>query len=118
MWKVAPLGAYSFKGETIGQLSFGARAVDFKELDSALIDEFGMDQQVTIEPIEEFMRADRVLFHSGHLKGRLAELERESALIVDKSPRRRKGSYPQGTLLRFVEPPPQTPPSRQLELLV
>ena len=108
MWKVAPLGGYRFRSDTLGQLSFQSRLVDFNELGRTLVDEFGMNQPIEIETIEEFMRSDRVVFHSGHLKSRLADMERASTLIVDKSPRKRRG-FPPGTLLRFVEPPPPPP---------
>ena len=109
MWKVAPLGGYSFRSDTLGQLSFESRVVDFNELDRALLDEFGMNQLTKIESIEEFMCSDRVLFHSIHLRSRLADMERASALIVEQSPRKRRGAFPPGTLLRFVEPPPPSP---------
>ena len=115
MWKVAPLGGYSFRSDTLGQLSFASRVVDFDELDRALIDEFRMNQSIKIESIEEFMCSDRVLFHSAHLKSRLADMERASTLIVDHSPRKRRGAFPPGTLLRFVESPP--PPPRQGRLI-
>ena len=109
MWKVAPLGGYSFRSDTLGQLSFASRAVDFVELDRALIDEFGMNQPVRIESIKKFMCSDRVLFHSGHLKSRLMDMERASTLKVDQSPRKKRVGFPPGTLLRFVEPPPPSP---------
>ena len=111
MWKVAPLGGYRFRSDTLGQLSFESGVVDFDELDRALIDEFGINQLIEIESIGEFMCSDRVLFHSTHLKSRLADMERASTLIVDHSPRKKRGAFPPGTLLRFVEPPP--PPPRQ-----
>ena len=114
MWKVAPTGGYSFRSDTLGQLSFASKAVDFNELDRALIDRFGRDRTIAIESIEEFMRSDRVLFHSSHLKGRLAAMERASTLIVDQQSRRRRGSFPSGTILRFVEPPPPPPKQRPL----
>ena len=109
MWKVAPLGGYTFRSDTLGQLSFESRAVDFDELDRALIDEFGLNQPIEIESIEEFMSSDRVLFHSSHLRSRLANMERASTLVVDQSPRKKRGAFPPGTLLRFVEPPPPSP---------
>ena len=115
MWKVAPLGGYSFRSNTLGQLSFEAKVVDFNELDRALIDEFGMEQPIKIEAIEDFMCSDRVLFHSSQLKSRLADMERASSLIVDQSPRKKRGAFPPGTLLRFVDPPP--PPPRQGSLI-
>ena len=115
MWKVAPLGGYRFRSDTLGQLSFQSRLVDFNELGRTLVDEFGMNQPIEIETIEEFMRSDRVVFHSGHLKSRLADMERASTLIVDESPRKRSGAFPPGTLVRFVEPPP--PPPKQGSLI-
>lgn len=115
MWKVAPLGGYRFRSDTLGQLSFESGVVDFDELDQALIGEFGMSQSTEIEAIEEFMCSDRILFHSGQLRSRLAEMERASKLIVDRSPRKKRGAFPAGTLLRFVESPP--PPPRQGRLM-
>ena len=109
MWKVAPLGGYSFRSDTLGQLSFESRVVDFNELDRALTNEFGMNQPIDIESIEGFMCSDRVLSHSSHLRSRLADMERASTLIVDQSPRKKRGTFPPGTILRFVEPPPPSP---------
>ena len=94
MWKVAPTGGYSFRSDKLGQLSFESGVVDFKELERALISEFGMDQPIAFESVEEFMRSDKVLFHSGRLKSHLARMERESTLVVGKSPRRRRGTFP------------------------
>ena len=116
MWKVAPFGAYSFRGETIGQFSFGAQAVNFEELDGALIEEFGMNNHVAFDSIEEFICSDRTLFHSGQLKGRLTQMEKAGTLIVDKSTRKRGRGYPPGTLLRFAEAPPESPVQGRFDL--
>ena len=116
MWKVAPFGAYGFRGETLGQSSFGAQAINFEELDGALIEEFGMNNQVAFDSIEEFICSDRTLFHSGQLKGRLAQMERAGTLVVDKSTRKRNRGYPSGTLLRFVDAPPASPVQGKLNL--
>ena len=105
MWKVAPLGQYSFRGDRLGQSSFESKVVDFSELDKTLVGEFGMNEPVKIETIEQYMSSDKTLFHSGHLKGRLADMERDSKVIVDESPRKKRFGFPSGTVLRFVEPP-------------
>ena len=109
MWKVAPLGGYGFRSNTLGQLSFESGVVDFDELDQSLIGKFGMNRSIEIESIEEFMCSDRILFHSGQLRSRLADMERASALIVDQSRRKKRFTFPPGTILRFVEPPPPSP---------
>ena len=109
MWKVAPFGAYSFRGETIGQFSFGEQAVNFEELDAALIGKFGMNNQVEFDFVEEFIRSDEALFHSRQLKGRLAQMEKAGTLIVDKSTRKKGRGFPPGTLIRFLEAPPKPP---------
>lgn len=114
MWKVAPTGGYSFRSDKLGQLSFESGVVDFKELERSLISKFEMNQPTAIESIEEFMRSDRVLFHSGHLRGHLRDMERTATLIVDQSPRKKRGTFPRGTILRFVEPPPPSPIQRPL----
>ena len=105
MWRVDQLGQYSFRGDKLGQSSFESKVVDFSELDKTLVGEFGMNQPIKIEAIEQYMSSDKTLFHSGHLKGRLADMERDSEVMVDKSPRKKRYGFPSGTVLRFVEPP-------------
>ena len=105
MWKIAPFGGYSFRSDTLGQLSFKSKVVDFNELERALICEFGMNKPIAIESTIEFMRSDRVLFHSGQFRSHLAGMEQASTLIVDQSRRKKRGTFPSGTVLRFVEPP-------------
>ena len=114
MWRAEPTGSYNFRGDRLGQLSFEPTDFHFNELERALICQFGMEQPTAIESIEEFMRSDRVLFHSGHLRGHLRDMERTATLIVDQSPRKKRGTFPPDTILRFVEPPPPAPIQRPL----
>ena len=116
MWKVGNFGGYSFKGDTLGQMSFGVQGENFDELDAALIDEFGKNNQVSFDSIEEFICSDATLFHSGQLKGRLAQMEKAGTLIVDKSTRRGGRGFPPGTLLRFVDAAPAPPVQGRLNL--
>ena len=114
MWRAEPTGGYSFRGDKLGQLSFEPTDFHFNELERALICQFGLNQPTAIESIEEFMRSDRILFHSGHLKRHLAGMERASTLTVDQRPSRRRGTFPPGTTLRFVKPPPPSPKQQLL----
>ena len=109
MWKVAPFGSYSFRGDTLGQLSFESGIVGFDELKELIVDEFGLNQPTPIESITKFMCSDRILFHSGHMKSRLADMERKTELSVDESPRKQRYAFPPGTILRFLPPPSPQP---------
>ena len=114
MWKVAPFGDFQFKGGMHSQLTLGSEIVDFTPLKDDLQREFGLNQYVSIDSIEEFMRSDRTTFHTGQVRRVLIDMERESMLEVKDGTRGRRGSFPHGTVLRFVEPPP--PPARQTSM--
>ena len=63
---------------------------------------------------EQFMRSDQTDFHSGQLRRRLIEMERNRELEVIESPRQRRGAFPVGTVLRFINPPPPEPEQRSM----
>ena len=110
MWKAAPLGDFRFTGGMDRQFTLGNGIVDYDQIKSDLVSEFGMNDNVPVESVEHFMRSDRTLFHTGHYKRALADMEREGRLAVRKSPRKQKWGYPPGTVVAFVEPPPTPPP--------
>ena len=109
MWDVAPLGNFRFKGGTKGQLILGPGIVDLSPLKDDLINAFGLNRWVYIGDIERFMRSDKTLFHTGHHKTHLAEMEREGAIEVRTESRKMRFRFPDGTCLKFVEPPPPEP---------
>ena len=110
MWKVAPFGDFQFKGGMHSQLTLGPEILDFSSLKDDLRDEFRLNKYISIESIDQFMRSDKTAFHTSHHRRVLAEMEREGMLEIKKGDRkRRRGTYPDGTILRFVAPPPPPP---------
>ena len=109
MWKVAPFGDFRFRGGMDRQFMLGAEVIDFSPLRDDLLREFGLNEYVPIDLVENFMRTDRTLFHTSHYKRVLADMEREGRVKAKEETRRQKNSYPPGTVIRFVEPPPPAP---------
>ena len=110
MWKVAPFGDFRFRGGMDRQFTLGAEVVDFSPLRDDLLGEFGLNEYVAIDLVENFMRTDRTLFHTSHYKRVLADMERDGRVEAKEGTRRQKNSYPPGTVIRFVEAPPPPPP--------
>ena len=103
IWKVAPFGDYRFRGGRTGQLTFGDDLVDFDRLEMDLRSEFGPKGWVRIEDVTLFVKSDKTEFHSGHLKTKtLKPMEGRGEIEVDPRSRKRPGTYPDGTLLRFI----------------
>ena len=56
-----------------------------------------------IEAVEDFMKSDATDFHSSHLKVKtLKPMEASGKIEVKSGTRKRSGTYPNGTVLRFV----------------
>ena len=105
MWKAAPFGDFKFKGGMDRQFTLGSEIVDFSPLKVSLLSQFGLNKWVGIDSLEQFMRSDKTLFHDGHLRRTLTELEKEGKLAVKDGTRRTNRGYPKGTMLKFIEPP-------------
>lgn len=102
MWRVAPDGAFEFRGSNSGQLSLPElMSANLLELKRELRREFGGRADVPIETMQDWIQSDQTDFYSAHLKRTLREMEAEnelSARSVNAKPRRR-GFYPAGTLV-------------------
>ena len=114
MWKVAPFGDFSFRSATKDQLILGSEVIDFSPLKDDLFNEFGLNQWVTIEDIEQFMSSDKTDFHTEQYRQVLRGMEDEGEIDVDKDSRSRRGTFPNGTRLMFVKPPEPPPIQRSL----
>lgn len=103
IWKVAPFGSFRFRGSQLGQLMLGESVVDFSPLERHLQDQFRGKSWQRIENIEDFVKSDATEFHSSHLKLKtLKPMEADGKIEVMEGTRRRSGTYPKGTLLRFL----------------
>lgn len=106
IWKVVPGGDYRYWGGRSRQLSFGEGLVDFAVFQNDLYKRFSSDGWVRIEDVIEFAKSDQTDFHSLHLKTKtLKPMERDGLIQVRPETRTRKGSFQNGTVLRFIHPP-------------
>ena len=104
IWKVDPFGDFRFRGGQLGQLTLGESVtVDFGLLENALREQFREQGWQKIEDVEDFVKSDATDFHSGHLKVKtLKPMEASGQIEVKSGTRKRSGTYPNGTVLRFV----------------
>ncbi len=103
IWKVDPFGNYQFRGARSGQLAFDNALADLDALENELLSRFGLDAPVRIEALEAFIKSDETDFYSGQLKRRtLKPMEDAGRVEVVSSPRKKRGFFPDGTVVRFV----------------
>lgn len=103
IWKVAPFGDYRFHGGQNRQLTFGTEILDFSPLEKALHEEFGANKWTRIEDVIRFVQSDATEFHSGHLKQKtLSPMEKRGEVEVKPGSRKKVGTYPVGTEIRFL----------------
>ena len=103
IWKADPNGSYKFRSGQKEQLAFGVNMLDFKHLENALKEEFGIGKWVNISDIEDFVKSDKTPFHSSHLKtNTLVPMENRGEIEIYVGSRKRAKTYPKGTRLKFV----------------
>ena len=103
IWKAIPNGDFKFRGGRAHHLTLVEEAVDLTPLREELHEEFGQKEWVVIDDVIDFVMSDNTGFHTGHLKRKtLAPMEREGEIEVKTSnPKRRRGSFPSGAMLKF-----------------
>lgn len=103
IWKADPFGEFRFRGGFLDQLTLGTDIVDFSPLEQDLRAEFASKGWQKIEDVEDFVKSDATVFHSGQLKRKtLRSMEIDGKLEVKSGTRKRARTYPNGTKLRFV----------------
>lgn len=103
VWKLAPRGDFAFRGGRAHQLELRLDEVDYGPLRSA-VSEFiksRFPNCVAVEDVEGFV-IDRTDYHSRQYKSQaLKQLEEEGRIEADPKTRKRRGTYPPGTRLRW-----------------
>ncbi len=103
IWKVAPFGDFAFHGTRSRQLMLGLDTPDFEPLKEALSREFRGKKWVSIKDITDFVSSDRTDYHSSHIKrGALVPMENDGQIKVNERTRKKKRTYPEGTMIRFL----------------
>ena len=104
IWKVTPFGDFKFRGGQLDQLTLGEAFVDFGLLQKDLVEEFASKGWQRIEDVVNFVKSDATPFHSSHLKMKtLKPMEAGGKIEVKPDTRKKKGTYPDGTILRFLQ---------------
>jgi len=102
IWKVAPFGDFAFYGVNEEQFSLDLTSANFKPLIEQLSKEFKNKGWVFIKDVLNFVKSDKTGFHSSHVKTKaLREMEKQGLIQINENTRKRKGSFPDGTQLRF-----------------
>lgn len=102
IWKVDPFSGHAFvPGAADGFQLF--READLGPLKSQLRAAFG-GRDAPVADLESWIRTDDTFFWSGQLRKALKELERQSLLSVREGTRKKRGTYPAGTVLRLTPP--------------
>ncbi|MCY3894835.1 MAG: three-Cys-motif partner protein TcmP [Chloroflexi bacterium] len=103
IWKVDPFGEFRFRGGLLDQLTLGTDIIDFSPLEQDLRAEFASKGWQKIEDVEDFVKSDATVFHSGQLKrNTLRPMEIDGKLEIKPGTRKRVRTYPTGTELRFL----------------
>ena len=102
IWKVDPFGDFRFHSDEAHQTPL-FNVVPDMPLRNDLLREFGNGEWIEIQDIISFAKSDRTRFHDGHLKTRtLKPMEDAGEIEVKPGTRRRRGTYPNATILRFL----------------
>ncbi len=104
MWNVDPSGQFQFSDFTNpNQPVLFDPDPDFESLKNLILEHFA-DRDSTVEEIREFVLAETPFKASHYKRHVLKALEDEDppGLEIVKSPRKRHGTYPDGTVIRFL----------------
>ena len=107
MWRVDPSGAFEFSDATSdpNQLALFAIKPDYASLSHSLTTNFADSDPVDIKEIEHFT-IEQTPFLATHIKKNvLVPLEKEGHIQIVSSPRKRRNSYPPGTVIKFLPRP-------------
>ena len=104
IWRIAPTGDYAFHGGRTEQLTLGLETVNFAPLRAA-VETFLKGKPagvwIAVGEVQEFVIADTDYHSSQYKTNALKPLESAGSVEVDPASRKKKGTYPDGTRLRW-----------------
>jgi three-Cys-motif partner protein len=101
MWSVDSVSGKRFSDREVGGLPFETN-VDVRPLRKAILEHF-RGKTATVEQIETFTLVETDYSASHYNRLVLAPLEREQVIEVVSSSRKRAGTFPAGTMMRFPD---------------
>ena len=99
MWSLDPVSGARFTGFAGDQQMLFEEEPNVEPLRQALLEQFG-GQSVTVDEIERFV-IEETDYKTTHYKKRVLKPLEDEGVIACLSQRKRKGTYPAGTVLRF-----------------
>lgn len=101
MWEVDPSGAFRFSDRHDGLTSLFADQIDVGPLRSAMVERFSGEEVRVDTVLHEWVLSETIYGASHYKKLVLKELQSEG-LIVPVQGQSRKGTFPDGTVVRFA----------------
>lgn len=102
IWKIDPFGTFRFVGSRSGALFGSSAQLDPRRLTAILEARYRGRGWVTIDEIEEFVGSGETDYHTSQIKTPvLKPLEEAGFIEVDGETRKKRGTYPKGTRIRF-----------------
>jgi len=101
MWKVDTGGGFTFSDATDpNQVVLFGDKPDYEKLKNLIVNKFGK-KITTIEEIEDFVLCDTPFLPTHFKRSILAPMEKSGELVVLKTSRKKSGSFPKGTIIKF-----------------
>lgn len=103
MWQVDPGEGMQFSDYTHSdQQVLFEEEPDFDQLREMLLD-WGGGSERSVDEVEQFVVEDTPFAHTHYKRQVLKPLEKESVISVPRSPRKKRYSFPDGTVIRFPD---------------
>ena len=102
MWALDPVAGARFAGSAGEQQMLFSAEPDTTPLHDALLERFS-GESVAPETIERFV-IEETDYKTTHYKKQVLKVLEEEGILICESERKRHGTYPKGTVLRFLAP--------------
>ena len=102
MWSVDPSAGFNFSDATdAAQMTLFTREPNYAQMKHQIQGRFSGAGAVRVEDLETFVVVETAFRETHYKRQILGPMEKDRGLEVTVSPRKRRGSYPNGTVIRF-----------------